>query len=37
MTINLYPAFLLDQDLTPDAFGPETDDGLEEVVEACKG
>uniref|UniRef100_A0A7S1Y2C7 Annexin n=1 Tax=Grammatophora oceanica TaxID=210454 RepID=A0A7S1Y2C7_9STRA len=37
MTIDLFPAFILDDDLTPDAFGPEIDDAVNEVVDACAG
>jgi hypothetical protein len=37
MSIDLYPAMILEGDLTPDAFGPEVNELCQEIHDACKG
>jgi hypothetical protein len=37
MTINIYPEIVHENDLTPDAFGPEIDEYCQEIHDACKG
>ena len=37
MTIDLYPPIVHENDLSPDAFGPEIDDLCEEIKDAVKG
>ena len=37
MTIDIYPAIVHENDLSPDAFGPEIDEACEEIHDAVKG
>eukprot|EP00549_Striatella_unipunctata_P023814 CAMPEP_0118715030 /NCGR_PEP_ID=MMETSP0800-20121206/26608_1 /TAXON_ID=210618 ORGANISM="Striatella unipunctata, Strain CCMP2910" /NCGR_SAMPLE_ID=MMETSP0800 /ASSEMBLY_ACC=CAM_ASM_000638 /LENGTH=331 /DNA_ID=CAMNT_0006621073 /DNA_START=33 /DNA_END=1028 /DNA_ORIENTATION=+ len=37
MSLELYPEIILDKDLSPDAFGSETDDACKAIKEACEG
>jgi hypothetical protein len=37
MSLDFYPAMILEGDLTPDAFGPEVTELCQQIHDACKG